>query len=181
MTFTETKLKGSYIVDLKLLTDDRGSFARTFCKKEFEQIGHTKEFVQCNQSWNTHKGTLRGMHYQVPPFKEIKLVRCIRGSVYDVIVDLRKDSPTFLQHFGTELSEQNKRSLYIPEGFAHGFQTLEDDTELVYQHSEYYASNADSGLNYADPAFKINWPLPITKITDKDKTLALIDQSFKGI
>jgi dTDP-4-dehydrorhamnose 3,5-epimerase len=181
MTFTETILKGSYIVDLKLLTDDRGSFARTFCKKEFDDIGHIKEFVQCNQSWNTHKGTLRGMHYQVPPYKEIKLVRCIRGSVFDVIIDLRKDSPTFLQYFSIELNEQNKKALYIPEGFAHGFQTLEDNTELVYMHSEYFNVVADKGLNYADPAFKINWPMAISKISEKDKNFLYIDQSFKGI
>lgn len=181
MTFTETKLKGSYIVDLKLLTDDRGSFARTFCKREFEQIGHAKEFVQCNQSWNTHKGTLRGMHYQIPPYKEIKLVRCIRGSVFDVIIDLRKGSSTFLQYLSVELNEQNKKALYIPEGFAHGFQTLEDNTELVYMHSEYFNPVADTGLNYLDKTLNITWPLPVSKITDKDKNLASIEQSFKGI
>lgn len=181
MTFTETHLKGSYIIDLNLFTDDRGAFARTYCKRDFKEIGHDKEFVQFNQSYNTHKGTVRGMHYQIPPFKEIKLVRCIRGAVYDVIIDIRENSPTFLQHFSIELSADNKRSLYIPEGFAHGFQTLEDNTELIYHHSEYYAPNADSGLNYLDPVFNIQWPTTVTKISEKDKNLKLIDQSFKGI
>ena len=181
MTFTETNLKGSYIVDLNLFTDDRGAFARTYCKRDFKEIGHNKEFVQFNQSYNTHKGTIRGMHYQIPPFKEIKLVRCIRVAVYDVIIDIRQDSPTFLPHFAVELSADNKRALYIPEGFAHGFQTLEDNTELIYHHSEYYTPNADSGLNYLDPALNIQWPATVSKISEKDKNLKLIDQSFKGI
>lgn len=181
MTFTETKLKGSFIVDLNLFTDERGAFARTYCKRDFKEIGHDKEFVQFNQSYNTHKGTLRGMHYQIPPFKEIKLVRCIRGAVYDVIIDIRQNSSTFLQYFAVELSADNRRSLYIPEGFAHGFQTLEDNTELVYHHSEYYTPNANSGLYYLDPVFNIQWPIAVSKISEKDKNLKLIDQSFKGI
>ncbi|MES2681202.1 MAG: dTDP-4-dehydrorhamnose 3,5-epimerase family protein, partial [Bacteroidota bacterium] len=124
MKFTPQSLSGVYLVELHLLKDDRGGFARTYCKREFEQIGHKKEFVQLNQSWNTKKGTIRGMHYQVPPFSEIKLIRCVKGAVLDVVVDIRKNSPTFLQHLAVELSEDNKTMIYLPEGFAHGFQTL---------------------------------------------------------
>ena len=181
MTFLETDLKGSYIIDLKLLNDDRGSFARTFCKEQFRQIGHTKEFVQCNQSWNKITGTVRGMHFQIAPYKEIKLVRCVRGSVFDVIIDLRKDSQTFLMYFGIELNEHNKRAMYIPVGFAHGFQTLTDNTELIYMHSEYFNQEADIGLNYADPVLNIKWPLPISSISEKDRKYPFIDSTFKGL
>ena len=181
MTFNETILKGSYTIELNPLFDERGGFVRTFCKKEFTQIGFSKEFVQMNQSYNTKKGTLRGMHYQIPPFGEVKLIRCIRGSVYDVIIDLRKDSPSFLKYFGIVLSEKNNTMIYVPEGFAHGFQTLEDNSELVYNHTEYFTKNADAGLNYNDQAFNINWPIPVSVISEKDKNLKLIEQSFKGI
>ncbi|MCE3226594.1 MAG: rfbC [Bacteroidetes bacterium] len=181
MKFETTLLKGSYIISLNPFYDNRGGFVRTFCKKEFETINHTKEFVQLNQSYNTKKGTIRGMHYQVRPFSEIKLVRCIRGSVYDVIIDIREGSPTFLQHISVELTAENKRMLYIPEGFAHGFQTLEDNTELVYHHTEYYYKDADAGLNYLDPAFNIKWPLPVSVISEKDQENKLITNTFKGI
>src|SRR5688572_15692356 len=124
MTFTPTELKGSFVIDLEPFIDDRGWFARFFCKREFESIGHTKEWVQLNHSMTIKKAALRGMHFQVPPFSEIKMVRCISGSVYDVIIDIRKDSDTFLKWFGVELSAENKRMIYIPEGFAHGFQCL---------------------------------------------------------
>jgi dTDP-4-dehydrorhamnose 3,5-epimerase len=181
LKFQETILKGSYIIELTPFYDNRGGFARTFCKKEFEQIGHTKEFVQLNQSYNTVKGTVRGMHYQVRPFSEIKLIRCIRGAVYDVIIDIRENSPTFLQHVAVELSSENKRMIYVPEGFLHGFQTLEDNTELIYHHTEYFNPEADAGMNYADPSLNINWPLTVSVISDKDKTHKLIDNNFKGI
>ncbi|MBI2722711.1 MAG: dTDP-4-dehydrorhamnose 3,5-epimerase [Bacteroidetes bacterium] len=181
MKFTETILKGSYVIDLTPFYDNRGGFARTFCKKEFQQIGHAKEFVQLNQSYNTTKGTIRGMHYQVPPYSEIKLIRCIRGAVYDVIIDIRKNSPTFLQHISIELSAENKKMIYVPEGFLHGFQTLEDNSELVYHHTEYFNPEADAGMNYIDPAFNIKWPLQTTIISDKDKNNKLIDNTFKGI
>lgn len=181
MIFEEIYLKGAYLINLNLLSDERGGFARTFCKKEFEQINPSTEFVQLNQSYNTKKGTLRGMHYQVPPYQEIKLIRCIRGSVIDVIVDIRKNSTTFLQHFSVELTEENKKMIYVPKGFAHGFQTLTDNAELVYHHTEYYTPEADAGLNYADPAFKINWPLPVSVISEKDKNYKLIDHTFLGI
>jgi dTDP-4-dehydrorhamnose 3,5-epimerase len=181
LKFSETILKGSYIIEPSMFSDDRGGFSRIFCKREFQEIGHTKEFVQFNHSYNTLKGTLRGMHYQVPPFKEIKLIRCVKGAVADVIIDIRTGSPTFLQHVTVELSEKNKRLIYIPEGFAHGFQTLEDDTELIYFHSEYYTPNADSGFNHADPAFGISWPLPLSRISEKDKNIPHITPQFKGI
>jgi len=181
MIFEETKLKGAYVVSLNPLSDARGGFARTFCKKEFEQIGHKKEFVQMNHSWNKNKGTVRGMHYQIPPFQEIKLIRCVRGSVLDVIVDLRKYSPTFLQHVTVELSAENKKMIYVPEDFAHGFQALEDDSELIYHHTEYYTPDADRGLRFDDPALNIKWPLPTVMVSDKDKSYKLIDNTFKGM
>lgn len=181
MKFNSLSLSGLYTVELDLLKDDRGAFARTFCKREFEQIGHSKEFVQLNQSWNTRKGTIRGMHYQVPPFKEVKLIRCVKGAVADVVIDIRKDSPTFLEHVIVELSEDNKRMIYVPEGFAHGFQTLTDNAELIYHHTEFYVPNAEGGLRYNDPALKISWPLPVTAISERDKHHNLIDNNYKGI
>ncbi len=178
MMFEETKLKGAYVISLNLLQDERGAFARTFCKKEFQQIGHNKEFVQLNHSYNTYKGTIRGMHYQIPPYQEIKLIRCIRGSVLDVIVDLRKDSPTYLQHVSIEISSENKKMVYMPEDFAHGFQTLEDNSELIYHHTEYYTPQADTGLRYDDPALKIKWPLEPKMVSEKDRNYKLIDHKF---
>ena len=164
-----------------MFTDSRGGFARTFCKREFEQIGHSKEFVQFNHVYNIVKGTVRGMHYQLPPFQEAKLFRCIRGAVWDVIVDIRKDSPTFMKHFAVELSEKNNLSVYAPEGFAHGYQTLTDEAEMIYAHTEYYEPTANAGLNYADPALGITWKLPPTEVSEKDKSLPLITSTFKGI
>lgn len=181
MIFHETKLKGAYIIDLEPFKDERGLFARTFCRREFEQIGHQKEFVQFNHSHSKFKGTLRGMHYQQPPHAEIKLIRCVRGKVFDVIIDIRKNSPTFLQYIGVELSDQNMRMIYVPEGFAHGFQTLKDDTELIYHHTAYYAPESEAGIHYSDPAIAINWPLSPTVLSMKDQNQSLLDQSFKGI
>jgi dTDP-4-dehydrorhamnose 3,5-epimerase len=181
MKFHPLDIKGVYLIEIDYKSDDRGGFARTFCKEEFENIGHSREFVQLNQSWNNKTGTIRGMHYQIPPFKEIKLVRCISGSVYDVIVDLRKGSSTFLRSVTVELSEENKKMLYIPEGFAHGFQTLEDDTQLVYHHTEYYKPGFEAALHYADPALAIKWPLPVTAISDRDRAHPYLTESFKGL
>ena len=181
MIFTPTPLAGAYVVDLQPFSDDRGWFARSYCKNEFAQIGHHKEWVQLNHSVSYQAGTLRGMHFQLPPFREIKMVRCIAGAVLDVIVDLRKDSPTFLQWFGQELSAVNKKMLYIPEGFAHGFQTLTDNVELLYHHSEFYTPGAEGGLRYDDPRLAIQWPLDVTVISDRDRGHPLIDQNFKGI
>jgi dTDP-4-dehydrorhamnose 3,5-epimerase len=180
MNFEETTLKGAYVVSLQLLTDARGGFARTFCKKEFQQINHQKEFVQLNHSYNTFKGTIRGMHYQLPPYQEIKLIRCVKGAVLDVIVDLRANSPTFLQHVSVELSAENKKMMYVPENFAHGFQTLQDNSELIYHHTQFYAPQADTGIRFNDPMLKINWPLEPIMVSEKDKNYKLIDHTFKG-
>jgi dTDP-4-dehydrorhamnose 3,5-epimerase len=181
MIFNETILKGSFVIDLNILEDERGWFARTFCKSEFGKIGHTREWVQLNHSFTKQKGTIRGMHFQLPPFGEIKLVRCIVGIVYDVMVDLRKDSPTFLKSFGIELSASNKKMIYIPEGFAHGFQTITDNCELIYHHSEFYKPNVESGLKHDDPKLNIDWPLVITNISERDKQYDFLKDNFIGI
>lgn len=181
MIFHPTKLAGSYVIDLEPRNDKRGWFVRFYCKNEFSQIGHTKEWLQLNHSVSYEKGTLRGMHFQWPPFREVKMVRCIAGAIFDVIVDIRKDSPTFLQWIGVELSAANKKMLYIPEGFAHGFQTLTDNCELIYHHSEYYTPGAEGGLRYDDPALKIEWPLPITVFSERDGGHPYVDEQFKGI
>ena len=181
MIFTATPLQGAYTIALDTFMDDRGWFARTYCKNEFDTIGHAGEWVQLNHSFTNQTGTLRGMHYQLPPFGEIKLVRCIAGAVFDVIIDLRKDSITFLQWFGTELSAANKKMIYIPAGFAHGFQTLGDNAELIYHHSQLYTPGVEVGINYDDPKIKIEWPLPITNISERDKQHVFLDENFKGI
>lgn len=181
MTFSPTTLEGSYVIDLKSFTDERGWFARYYCKEEFRKIGHVKEWVQMNHSYSRSKGTIRGMHFQLPPHREIKLVRCIAGAVFDVIIDIRKGSSTFMQWFGTELSADNKRLLYIPEGFAHGFQCLADDCELLYHHSEFYQPGAESGIRYNDPSAGIGWPLAVSVISDRDQNHPLLDSAFKGI
>ncbi len=181
MIFTPTPLAGSYIIELEPFTDERGWFARYFCKNEFSKIGHNKEWVQMNHSFTEHKGTIRGMHYQLDPHKEIKMLRCIVGAVYDVIIDLRQNSASFLQWFGTELSANNKRMLYIPEGFAHGFQSLTDDCELLYHHSAFYTSQAEAGIRYNDERINIKWPLPVTAVSARDSNHVFLNQNFKGI
>ena len=181
MNFTETPLKGSYIITINPIGDSRGWFARTYCKNEFLNIGHNKEWVQINHSFTSLKGTIRGLHFQQKPFTEIKLLRCISGSVFDVIVDLRKDSPTFLKWFGIELSAENKKMLYIPEGFAHGFQTLENNTELIYHHSEFYNAESEAGLRFDDNLLNIIWPLETTEISERDKKHQLLNSTFKGL
>ena len=181
MFFHQTKLSGVYAIDLELRQDDRGAFARTFCKKEFAQIGFNQDFVQMNQSWNLKKGTLRGMHYQNAPFSETKFIRVIRGAVLDIAIDIRKGSPTFLQHIAIELSEANHRCILIPEGFAHGFITLQDNTELIYHHTEYYAPGHEAGLRWDDDALGIDWPLTPSALSDKDLIYPYINASFEGI
>lgn len=181
MIFTPTSLGGSYIIDLEPWTDERGWFARYYCKDEFQKIGHSKEWVQMNHSVTNKKGSIRGMHFQVNPYKEIKMLRCIAGSVYDVIIDLRKDSDTFLQWMGVELSAVNKKMLYIPEGFAHGFQCLNDNCELIYHHSEFYKPGAEAGIRYDDPLVNIEWPLPPTVISPRDEQHPYLNENFKGI
>jgi dTDP-4-dehydrorhamnose 3,5-epimerase len=175
MIFTETKLPGAYLVDIEPRTDERGFFARMFCANEFAERQLNSAVPQVNISFNYTKGTLRGMHYQVPPAAETKLVRCLRGAIYDVIIDLRPDSPTFLQHIGVELTAETRTALYIPQLFAHGFQTLADDTEVLYLMGEFYTPGYDRGLRYDDPAFKIAWPLPVTIIAEKDKNWPLFN------
>ncbi len=181
MNFTETILKGSYVIGLEPFVDERGWFARTYCKHEFARIGHAAEWVQLNHSFTQQRGTVRGMHYQLPPFSEIKLVRCIAGAVFDVIIDLRKDSPTFLQWFGVEISAANKKMIYIPAGFAHGFQTLAAGSELIYHHSQFYEPGVEGGISHVDPKLNIGWALPVANISERDKGLPLLDKNFKGL
>ena len=181
MIFTETKLKGSYIIELEPVADSRGWFARTYCKDEFNLIGHTKEWLQINHSFTEKPGTVRGMHYQLPPFGEIKLVRCVAGAVYDVIVDLREGSATFMKHFSVELSSSNKKMIYIPAGFAHGFQALKKDTELIYHHSQIYIPGAEAGMRYNDPFLNIKWPMAVDHVSVRDNNHPLINNHFKGI
>jgi len=169
MVFTETKLKGVVTIEPELQEDERGFFARTFDQKEFEARGLNPRVVQCNISFNKKKGTLRGMHYQIAPYQEAKLVCCTKGAIYDVIIDLRKASPTLRQWVAVKLTAENRRMLYIPEGFAHGFQTLEDNTEVFYQISEFYHPEASRGVRWNDPAFRIVWPNDITVVSDRDR------------
>src|SRR6187431_3447176 len=150
MIFSPTPLSGSFSIDLNPFSDERGWFARYYCKNEFKEIGHDAEWVQMNHSFTKHVGSVRGMHYQEGEYKEIKLVRCIAGKVYDVIIDLRKESPTYLWHFGAELSAENLYAMYVPEGFAHGFQTLSDHSSLIYHHTAYYTPGIERGLRYDD-------------------------------
>jgi dTDP-4-dehydrorhamnose 3,5-epimerase len=171
MLFTETILKGAYLIEPEKLEDERGFFARSFCVREFEKHGLNPRLVQCNISHNIKKGTLRGMHYQKAPCAEAKLVRCTRGAIYDVIVDLRPDSPGFKMNFGIRLDGSNRKMLYIPEGFAHGFITLEDDSEVFYQMSEFYSPQHAAGFRWNDPFFRIQWPpLEVAVISERDKT-----------
>jgi dTDP-4-dehydrorhamnose 3,5-epimerase len=180
MFFTETKLKGAFIIDLDLKADERGAFARTFCAEEFAQHGLKSTVAQCNLSFNHLAGTLRGMHYQAPPASETKLVRCTKGAIYDVIIDMRPDSATYRQHIGVELTADNRRSLYIPELFAHGYQALTDGAEVIYQVGEFYTPGYERGLRYNDPAFGIEWPLPVTVISKKDAAWALFETVSVG-
>lgn len=170
MIFTETKLQGAFIIEPERLEDERGFFARTWCQQEFELHELNSKLVQCNISFNKKKGTLRGMHYQVAPYEEVKLVRCTRGAIYDVIIDLRSDSPTFRQWVAVELTVDNRWMLYIPERFAHGFQTLKDNTEVFYQMSESYYPECARGLRWDDPAFEIEWLIKPLAISFKDQS-----------
>jgi dTDP-4-dehydrorhamnose 3,5-epimerase len=168
--FTATTLPGAFIIDAERLEDARGFFARTWCERESQARGLNPRIVQCSVSVNKRKGTLRGLHYQAPPHQEAKLVRCTRGSIFDVVVDLRPDSPTYRRHLTVLLSAENGRMVYVPEGCAHGFQTLEDDTEVAYQMSEFYAPESARGVRWDDPAFGIEWPPDDRTIVDRDRT-----------
>jgi dTDP-4-dehydrorhamnose 3,5-epimerase len=174
MIFHELKLGGAYLIELQPHTDARGQFARAWCREEFGRQGLATDFVQGNVSVNPQVGTVRGMHYQRPPHGEVKLVRCVRGAIYDVIVDVRPDSPTYRQWFGVELSPKALSMLYIPVDFAHGFQTLEPDSEVNYLVSSAYAPGAGAGLRYDDPALGIDWPLPVTLVSAQDSNWPLL-------
>lgn len=176
MRFIETQLQGAFIIELDPRADERGFFARTFCAWEFSNYGLEKEFVQCNLSLSRQKGTLRGLHFQHAPWCEAKLVRCVRGAIRDVIVDLRPNSSTFGRHEAVELSAENRRALYVPKAFAHGFQTLTDDCEVFYQMSSRHAPDAAGGIRAEDPALGIKWPLSVTQMSDKDRTLPLLSE-----
>jgi len=169
MIFTETTLRGAFLIDIERHEDERGFFARSWCRREFEAHGLNPEIAQCNVSFNVRKGTLRGMHYQIEPSAEAKLVRCTRGALCDVIVDLRPDSPSFKQHVSEVLTAENRRMLFVPEGFAHGFLTLEDATEVLYQMSEYHVPERGRGFRWNDPAFGIAWPAEVVVISERDR------------
>jgi len=171
MIFIETQLKGAFIIKPERLEDERGFFARTWCQREYEAHGLNSRLVQCNISFNEKAGTLRGMHYQAAPYEEAKLVRCTQGAIYDAIIDLRPESPTFKQYTAIVLTAQNRKMLYVPEGFAHGFLTLEDHTEVFYQMSEFYAPEYARGIRWNDPAFNIQWPADVQIISDRDQNL----------
>lgn len=170
MKFTNTSIQGAMIIELEKHEDHRGFFSRAFCKKEFEEHGLEHQVVQCNFSKSRKKGTLRGMHYQDVPHSEVKMVRCMSGAIYDVIVDIRKDSPSYMKWFGVKLTEENYKMLYIPKGLAHGFQTLKEDSVIFYMVTEYYNKESEGGVRWDDPAFNINWPLQVTDISEKDKS-----------
>ncbi|WP_432797436.1 dTDP-4-dehydrorhamnose 3,5-epimerase [Poriferisphaera sp. WC338] len=169
MIFHKTPLDGAYIIELEKRGDERGFFARAFCRNEFADHGLATEFVQVNNSLSAEKGTLRGMHYQLAPHAETKLVRCIKGALYDVIIDLREGSKTFGQSYGAELSAENRRMMYVPKGFAHGFITMTDNTEAFYFVDEFYAPEHERGVRYNDPKFEIEWPIKPVVVSDKDK------------
>ncbi len=168
MIFEACNLSGAFVIELEAKEDERGFFARTYCKHEFEKLGLTFEIVQANLSWNKKKGTLRGMHYQAEPHEEAKLVQCVKGTIYDVIVDLREESETYCCWQGVKLSEENRRLVYVPEGFAHGFQSLEDNTAVYYMMSTFYNHESARGVRWNDPAFGIKWPLEEKIISSRD-------------
>ncbi|MDP9022205.1 MAG: dTDP-4-dehydrorhamnose 3,5-epimerase [Actinomycetota bacterium] len=170
MRFQETELAGAWVVDLEPHGDERGFFARAFCAREFADRGLSTVVAQTNVAYNRRRGTVRGLHFQRQPAAETKLVRCVRGAIWDVIIDLRDASPTRLQHVGVTLSADNHRALYVPKGFAHGYQTLEGGTEVLYQVDEFYAPGCESGLHYDDPVLGIRWPVEVTTVSEKDRS-----------
>jgi len=179
--FIETKLKGAFLIELEPRKDDRGSFARTFCQREFEERGLNPTIVQASIAINRRKGTLRGMHFQYPPAAETKIVRCTRGAILDIIVDLRPESSTYLEHIAVELTADNMRSLYVPERFAHGYQVLEDNTDASYQMSESYTPSAEGGLPYDDPRLGLDWRLPVTVISARDRSFQPLAETESGL
>jgi dTDP-4-dehydrorhamnose 3,5-epimerase len=180
MIFHKTSLKDAWMIDLEKRGDDRGFFARTMCRVEFAAHGMDTEYVQQNTSFSVHRGTVRGMHYQLPPYTEAKLVRCIAGAIVDIIVDLRRESPTYLKHEPFELNQENRRQLYVPRGFAHAFQTVSDNVEVSYLVSAPYTPSAERGLRYNDPLLGIQWPLPATFVSQKDASWPLLQAEASG-
>jgi dTDP-4-dehydrorhamnose 3,5-epimerase len=179
--FTETKLAGLYTIQRKPIADPRGFFARFFCAEEFRELGLVKPIVQINHTLTDKKGAVRGMHFQYPPHAETKIVSCLRGKIFDVAIDIRRGSPTFLQWYGVELSTENFKSLYIPEGFAHGFQTLTDDCEIFYLVTTAYAPQHEGAIHPQDPEIAVDWSLGVSLLSDKDSSIPLISRSFPGL
>jgi dTDP-4-dehydrorhamnose 3,5-epimerase len=180
MIFEPLPLEGAFRISPQPISDSRGWFSRYFCAKEFGNAGLETIWVQCNHSFSSHRGSIRGLHYQYAPFAETKLVRCTSGAIFDVIVDVRDNSPTFLQWYAAELSAANKAMFYIPSGFAHGFQTLMPDTEVQYHHSAFYTPGAEKGLRFNDPAINISWPFVVSEISEKDNNHPFIKNGLKG-
>ena len=176
MIFTSLQLKGAYIINLDKKEDKRGFFARLYCREEFEKQGLITNLVQMNTTLSREKGTIRGLHFQNLPKAEVRIVRCLRGKIWDVIVDIRAKSPTYGQWYGKELNEENRTMMYVPKGFAHGFQTLIDNVELLYLHSEFYSKEHEGGLLYADKTVNIDWPLPVSEISERDKVHPMLSE-----
>ena len=170
MKFNSTRFDELHTVDINRLEDERGFFGRAFCSQEFDEMNLESSVSQINVSYNRAAGTLRGMHYQKSPFQETKFIRCIRGSIYDVVIDLRKDSPTYCQSFGVELNDKNRTALFVPKDFAHGFVSLQDDTEVIYMVSQFYVPNAEEGIRWNDPLFSIDWPIDPVVVSSKDNS-----------
>jgi dTDP-4-dehydrorhamnose 3,5-epimerase len=181
MIFNPLPLYGAFVIDVQPFQDSRGFFTRTFCEKEFGEHGLVQHFVQANHSGTNGKGVIRGMHFQYPPHAETKLVKCVQGSIFDVIVDVRAGSSTFLQWYGAELSAENKRMMYVPVGFAHGFQSLTEYSEITYMVSNFYNKESERGVRYDDESVKIGWPLAVSLVSDKDQKIPLINSSFRGV
>lgn len=181
LKMTDTLIAGVVMIEIVPVCDSRGGFARIVCKKEFKKAGLNADFVQINQSFNTRAGTFRGFHYQIPPAAESKLVRCVVGSVYDVVIDLRAGSPTFLKWIGVDLDDRNGRMIYIPEGCAHGFITLTDNTQLIYHHTGFYVPECEAGISYGDPTIGVRLPREIAVISEKDRAYPALSSDFKGI
>jgi dTDP-4-dehydrorhamnose 3,5-epimerase len=181
MKFIETPLRGAYVIELEPLFDERGFFARTYCQREFAAVGLHQPIVQMNHSMTKQKGSIRGLHYQRPPADEAKIIRCVQGKVFDVMVDLRARSITFKRWYSVELSKDNMCMVYIPAGFAHGFQAITDEVEMIYYHSAFYNPEHEQGLRFDDPALMIRWPMPVSVISPKDRNYPLIDNTFNGI
>ena len=181
MIFNPLNLNGAFTIEVQPFLDSRGFFTRTFCEKEFAQHNLVQHFVQANHSGTHGKGVIRGMHFQHAPFCEVKLVKCVQGGIFDVIVDVRKGSPTFLQWYGAELTAENKKMMYVPAGFAHGFQSLTEYSEITYMVSSFYNKESEGGVKYDDPRVKIEWPLPVSLVSDKDMSIPMISSGFEGV